>query len=149
MKTPLALLALALSAGFALAHGGVEIGPHGGRVLEFSKNETLHGEVTLAGDKFQVALLDKDQKPTALPAATLTATSGTGAKPTKLAVEKTPAGFAFPAVAAGQTVVLQFRDSATGKPVTARFKFDPSNCEACNHPEWLCQCAAAAPKKAP
>ena len=147
MQAITTLLALALSASLALAHGGVEIGPNGGRILEFSKNETLHGEVVLKDKTFQVALLDKDLKPTALPSATLTATSGTGAKPTKLTVEKTPSGFAFPAVAAGQTIVLQFRDSEKAKPITARFTFDPSNCDSCNHPEWLCQCAAADPKK--
>ncbi len=37
MKSKLTLLFLALTTSFALAHGGVEIGPNGGRILEFSK----------------------------------------------------------------------------------------------------------------
>ena len=44
---------------FALAHGDVELGPHGGRILEFSKNESMHGEVLVKDNHFQIALLDK------------------------------------------------------------------------------------------
>jgi len=43
MKTKLTLLALISTLTFA--HEGVERGPNGGRILEFSKNETMHGEV--------------------------------------------------------------------------------------------------------
>lgn len=145
MKSKLTLLILALSTGFALAHGGVELGPNGGRLLEFSKNESMHGEVTAKDGKFSVALLDKDQKPVAVAAQSLTATTGTGAKPEKLTVEKTATGFALPIVKEGQTVILQFRENDKAKPITARFKYDPSNCEECSNPEWLCKCAAEKP----
>ncbi|MDB6071976.1 MAG: hypothetical protein JWL81_3147 [Verrucomicrobiales bacterium] len=143
MKTKLTLLFLALSAGFALAHGGVELGPNGGRLLEFSKDESMHGEVTAKDGKFAVALLDKDQKPVAVAAQSLTATTGTGAKPEKLAVEKTATGFSLPAVKDGQTIILQFRENEKAKPVTARFKYDTGNCEECSSPEWLCKCSEA------
>ena len=53
MKTKLLLLTLISTLTFA--HEGVERGPNGGRILEFSKNETMHGEVTLKEGKFQIA----------------------------------------------------------------------------------------------
>ena len=69
MKTNLAsLLTTFALAASALAHGDVELGPNGGRLLEFSKNESMHGEVTLKDGKFHIAILDKDQKPVALAA---------------------------------------------------------------------------------
>lgn len=142
MKSKLTLLFLTLTTSFALAHGGVELGPNGGRILEFSKNETMHGEVTVKDGKFEIALLDKDLKPVVMAAQALTATTGTGAKPEKLTVEKTATGFALPTVKEGQTLVVQFRETGKSKPVTARLKYDTSNCDACNNPEWLCKCEA-------
>ena len=73
----------------ALGHGGVWIGPNGGRILEFSKNESMHGEVTVKDGKFHIAVLDKDMKPEKMGKQSLTATGGTREKPEKLAVEKT------------------------------------------------------------
>lgn len=150
MKTKLTLLFLALTTSFALAHGGVELGPDGGRLLEFSKNDTIHGEITLKDQKFQIALLDKALKPVAVAAQTLTVTSGTGAKPEKLTVEKTATGFSIPAVKEGSLLVFQFRENEKSKPVTARFTYDTSNCDKCDSPEWICKCEAkkAAAKKA-
>ena len=59
LLTILGILTLGAS---ALAHGDVELGPHGGRILEFSKNESMHGEVILKANEFHIALLDKDMK---------------------------------------------------------------------------------------
>ena len=28
------------------------------------------------------------------------------------------------------------------EPVTARFKYDTDNCDACDSPEWICKCEA-------
>lgn len=140
MKSKLTLLLLALTACHALAHGGVELGPNGGRILEFSKNETWHGEVTLKDGKFQVAVLDKDMKPVVVGAQSLTATTGSGAKPEKLAVEKSAAGFDIPVIREGGILVVQFREDGKAKPVTARFTYDTANCEKCDSPEWLCKC---------
>ncbi len=151
MKTKLTLLFLALTTSFALAHGGVELGPNGGRILELSKNESLHGEVTLKDQKFQIALLDKDMKPVSIAAQTLTATTGTGSKPEKLTVEKTAAGFSIPVIKEGGILVVQFRETKKAKPVTARFTYDTSNCDKCDSPEWICKCELnkkAAAKKA-
>ncbi len=93
MKMKLTALLLALSTAFAFGHGGVELGPNKGRILEFSKNETLNGEVTVKEGKFQIALLDKDMKAVKVEAQTLTATGGTREKPAKLEVSKTETGF--------------------------------------------------------
>lgn len=134
-------LALVLTTGLAFGHGGVEIGPNGGRILEFSKNETMHGEVTVKDGKFLIAVLDKDMKPVAVDAQSLTATGGTRQKPEKLAVEKTATGFVIPAVPPGQWLIVQFKENDKAKAVTARLEYDTSNCDACDSPEWLCKCS--------
>jgi hypothetical protein len=137
--TLLGILALGAS---ALAHGDVELGPHGGRILEFSKNESLHGEVIQKANEFHIALLDKDMKAIALAAQELTATSGDRAKPEKLAVEKKDGVFVVPVVKAGEWVIFQFRENAKAKPITARLQYDLTVCGGCKAPEWLCKCAA-------
>lgn len=149
MKTQLLTLlsSLALAAS-ALAHGEVELGPNGGRLLEFSKNETTHGEVTLKGDKFHVAVLDKDRKPVALGDQTLAATGGATGKPEKLAVEKEGDHFVVPAVKKGEWLILQFKESPKAKSVTARMQYDTTICSACKAPEWICQCDQNADKEA-
>lgn len=140
------LSSLALTAA-ALGHGEIELGPNGGRILEFSKNETMHGEVTLQGDKFHVALLDKDMKPVALGEQTLTATGGASGKPEKLTVEKADGKFVVPVVKKGEWLILQYKDGAKAKAITARLQYDTSNCEKCDAQEWICKCAANEAKK--
>ena len=67
MKTYiLALLSSLVITAAAFAHGEVELGPNGGRILEFSKDETLNGEVSVKDGKFVIALLDKAKKPALL-----------------------------------------------------------------------------------
>ncbi|RFC43199.1 MAG: hypothetical protein DVB28_001621 [Verrucomicrobia bacterium] len=139
LLTTLGILALGAS---ALAHGGVELGPHGGRILEFSKNESMHGEVIMKSKEFHIALLDKDMKAVVLTDQELTATSGDRAKPEKLAVEKKDGVFVVPVVKAGEWVIFQFRENAKAKPVTARLQYDLTVCGGCKEPEWLCKCAA-------
>ena len=146
-KSILTLLSsLALTAA-ALAHGEVELGPNGGRILEFSKNETMHGEVTLKGDKFHIAVLDKDMKPVALGDQTLTATGGASGKPEKLAVEKADGKFVVPVVKNGEWLILQYKDTAKAKAITARMQYDTAICEKCDAQEWICKCAANEAKK--
>lgn len=151
MKKKLAAILLALSAAFAFGHGGVELGPNKGRLLEFSKNESVHGEVTLKDGKFNVALLGKDLKAVKVEAQTLTATAAAkeGGKGTKLEVAKTADGFTVPAVKDGEWLILQFKDTAKAKAVTARFKYDTGNCEACSKAEWLCECKPEGKKEEP
>lgn len=145
MKTKLILLSLITSLSFA--HEGVERGPNGGRILEFSKDETMHGEVIVKGDQFHIALLDKDMKPVAMAEQTLTAITGERDKPVKLVVEKDAKGFVVPVVKAGEWLILQFKDTPKAKAVTARLEYNTANCEGCNKAEWLCECKPDAEKK--
>ena len=142
MKSKLLTLLFTLTASIAFGHGGVKIGPNGGRVLEFSKNETMHGEVTVKDGKFHIAVLDKDMKPVAVAAQSLTATGGTREKPEKLTVTKDAGGFILPLVKEGQWLIVQFKEKADSKAITARMEYDTGNCDACSSPEWLCKCAA-------
>jgi hypothetical protein len=140
MKKTLTGLLLAATASFALAHEGIELGPNKGRVLEFSKNETMHGEVTEKDGKLHIVLLDKDMKPVKVDAQSLVATAGSRAKPVKLEVTKTESGFILPLPGAGEWLILQYKDSADAKAITARLHYDTSNCAPCKSPEWRCAC---------
>lgn len=140
MKTKLTTLALSLLTSLALAHSGVELGPNGGRILEFSKNETLHGEVTVKKGQFHITLLDKDMKPVKLAGQTLTATTGDRENPKKLEVTTTDTGFILPVVKDGEWLIVQFKTDAKAKAVTARMEYDTSECSECKNAEWLCKC---------
>ncbi|MCX6857405.1 MAG: hypothetical protein NTV80_21145 [Verrucomicrobia bacterium] len=145
MKTKLILLCLITTLSFA--HEGVELGPNKGRILEFSKNETMHGEVTVQGDKFHIALLDKDMKPVAIAGQTLTAITGDREKPVKLIVEKDAKGFVLPVVKTGEWMILQYKDTEESKAITARFEYNTAICDECKKAEWICECKPAAEKK--
>ena len=140
MKTKLTSLILALTAGFALAHEGIELGPNKGRILEFSTNETMHGEVIEKDGKLHIALLDKDMKPVNLGAQTLTATAGTRQQPTKLEVTPAPTGFSIPTPKEGEWLILQYKASPDAETITARLHYDTANCAPCGNPEWRCAC---------
>lgn len=141
MKTKIiSSLFLIATTSFLLAHGGVELGPNKGRILEFSKNETMHGEVTVKGDKFHIALLDKDMKPVAVDQQSLVAMTGDRDKPTKLAVEKDAKGFTVPVVAEGQWLIVQYKEKSDSKVITARMHYDTGLCDGCEKPEWVCEC---------
>lgn len=144
MKTT--ILALLCSLAITItgyAHSGVEKGPNGGRILEFSKDETMHGEVTVKDGNFIIALLDKSMKPVALGEQTLTATGGPSGKATKLAVEKKDGKFVIPVVKDGDWLIVQFKTDAKAKAVTARLQYDTGACDGCKKPEWLCECPPA------
>ena len=140
MKTKLTTIILALTTGFSLAHEGIELGPNKGRILEFSTNETMHGEVTEKDGKLQIALLDKDMKPVKAEAQSLTATAGTREKPLKLEVTKSESGFTIPAPAEGEWIILQYKNTADAKPITARMHYNVKTCDPCKQPEWRCAC---------
>ena len=146
MKTKLILI-LSIITSLSLAHEGVELGPNGGRILEFSKNETMHGEVTVKGDKFHIAVLDKDMKAVAMDKQTLTATTGDRSAPQKLAVEKDAKGFLVPLVKTGEWLILQFKNASGEKAITARLEYNTAICEECKNAEWLCKCKPEAEKK--
>jgi hypothetical protein len=138
-KNLIALLWMALSTCSVLAHGGVELGPNKGRILELSKNETMHGEVVLKGDKFHITLLDKDMKPVAIGDQSLQALTGDRKNPTKLTVEKEGNAFVVPVIKSGSWLIVQYKDAPKAKTITARFEYNTDICE-CDKQEWLCEC---------
>ena len=149
MKTHiLALLSSLAITASALAHGEVELGPNGGRILEFSKNETMHGEVTVKDGKFHVALLDKDRKAVAIGAQTLTANGGPTGKAAKLEVTQADGKFVIPAVKPGEWLIVQYKDDAKAKAVTARLEYNTAICGDCKVAEWVCKCSQEKEKKA-
>ncbi len=153
MKTLLkitAAIALALaSQQTARAHSDVTIGPSGGRVLDFSTDQSVHGEVVEKDGMFHIGLLDKDMKPVPIEKQTLTATTGDRAKPEKLAVETKDGKFVTPIQKGGDHwTIFQFRETPDAKPVTARLRYIAAACPECSKPEWLCECATKdKPKK--
>jgi hypothetical protein len=140
MKTKLTTILLAITATFAFAHEGIELGPNKGRIIEFSTDESMHGEVTLKDSKLQIALLDKDMKPVKVEAQSITATAGTREKPVKLEVTKSESAFILAAPKDGEWLILQYKDNASAKLITARLHFNEKNCAPCSNPEWLCAC---------
>jgi hypothetical protein len=144
MKTKLTTIILALTAGFAFGHGDIELGPNKGRILEFSTNETMHGEVTEKDGKLIIAVLDKDMKPVAIAAQELTATAGTRDKPVKIDVAKDAAAFTIAAPKTGEWIIIQYKETADAKAITARLHYDTKVCAPCSNPEWRCACP---PKK--
>jgi len=140
MNKTLTTTLLALTAGFAFGHEGIELGPNKGRILEFSNDETMHGEVVEKEGKLQIALLDKDMKPVKIEAQTLTATAGQRNSPTKLEMTVQNDAFTLAAPADGDWLILQYKASADAKAVTARLHYNTSKCEPCSNPEWRCGC---------
>lgn len=140
MKTKLTAILLALTATFALAHEGVELGPNKGRILEFSTDESMHGEVTERNGKLNIALLDKDMKPVKVEAQSLAATAGTREKPVKLAVTPTDGGFSLAAPGENEWIILQYKATPKTKAITARLHFITKTCPPCGNPEWRCAC---------
>lgn len=140
MKTKLTALLIVLTAGFAFGHGAIEIGPNKGRILEFSTNESMHGELTEKDGKLHIAVLDKDMKPVKVATQSVTATGGTREKPVKLEVTKSEAGFTITAPQNGEWLILQYKEINSAKPITARVLYDIEKCDTCEKVEWLCTC---------
>jgi len=148
MKTPFVILTTLFLSLTAHAHQGVELGPNGGRILEFSKDETMHGEVVAKDGKFHVALLDKDMKPVAIKDQTLAATKGDRDNPEKIEVEVKDNHFVLPMLKGDEFVVIfQYKNSGDAKKITARLLYDAGVCDECKAPEWLCKCKPEAEKK--
>lgn len=141
MKINLTAIIIALTASFALAHEGIELGPNKGRILEFSTDETMHGEVTEKDGKLHIALLDKDMKLVKPDAHSVTATAGTRQVPVKMELTKDETGFTLDAPKEGEWLIIQYKESEAGKTITARLNFDTKICGPCGNPEWRCACA--------
>lgn len=143
----LAMLALPLH---ALAHGSAPLGPKGGRLVPLSADQSLQGEVTFKEGRFFVELLDRDLKPVTLGDQTLSVVGGDRSQPQRPEVSRDGNRFVFPALKGTRyLLVLQYRATASAKPVNARFEYDATKCGSCQNPEWLCRCPAETPAKAP
>lgn len=140
MKTKLTTAILTLTASLAFGHGDIELGPNKGRILEFSSDETMHGEVTEKDGKLHIALLDKDMKPVKVQDQSLTATAGTRQAPVKSEVTKTENGFMISPTQPGEWLIIQYKESGSSKVVTARLHYDTKSCAPCGNPEWRCAC---------
>ncbi len=145
----LLILVLMASLSRAWAHSGVPLGPHGGRLLQFSKDDSIHGELTLTNGVFHVLLLDRQNKPMPVDQQVLAVTGGDRNHASKPAVGRETNGFSFPALPGEEyPLVFQFRSTPNAKPVTVRMVYDAAICSACKQPEWRCQCGENDAKKA-
>jgi hypothetical protein len=79
-------------------------------------------------------------KPVKADSQSITATAGTRAKPVKLEVTKSESGFTLPFPGEGEWLILQYKDTADAKTITARLHYDTRNCAPCKNPEWRCAC---------
>jgi hypothetical protein len=86
-------------------------------------------------------------KPVALGEQTLIASGGPTGKAEKLAVEKSGDRFVLPLLKSGDWLIVQFKENAKAKAVTARLQYDTNPCPQCKGPEWLCKCTAEEGKK--
>lgn len=135
------LTALLLTALQSFAHSDKELGPNRGRILEFSTDQSLHGELTLTNGTFFVALLDKDMKPLPITDQSLSVTGGSRSNPETPKVENRGNHFTFPALKGDSyLLVFQFKNASAAKPVIARVEYDSAICPTCKQGEWLCDC---------
>ncbi len=146
MNIQLTTTILALTASFTFGHGEIELGPNKGRILEFSTNETMHGEVTEKDGKLHIALLDKDMKPLNVAMQSLSATSGTRQAPVKNEVTKSETSFIISVPREGEWIILQYKENDSAKAITARLHYDTKVCAPCGKPEWRCACGAGEKK---
>jgi hypothetical protein len=144
MKTLLTILFTAAFAAAASAHQAVDLGPNGGRLLDFGKGQPLKAEVVLKDGKFHVGLYDSAAKKIVAPGSrVLTITTADRSKPKSLDLKledgrwttSKPPGDNF-------WLIFQLRESASTPAKTSRLHYDASNCGGCNRPEWLCRCGA-------
>ncbi|MBS0657221.1 MAG: hypothetical protein JSR82_03115 [Verrucomicrobia bacterium] len=139
-KRILSALAILAMAANVFAHGDVEIGPNGGRVVDLG-DKAPSAEVTLQGSNFVISLYDEGAKKT-VPATAQTLSivhkeSGKKLEPKlvdgKWTVAK-PDGKEF-------WLILTLKDDASAKGRTGRLHYDEAVCGDCKSPEWICKCA--------
>jgi hypothetical protein len=136
------LLLLAAFPAAAHAHQAVDLGPNGGRLLDFGKGQPLKAEVVLKDGKFHIGLYDpKEKKIVAAGTRVLTITTADRSKPKALDL-KTEDGRWTTQKPPGDDfwLIFQLRDSESAPAKTSRLHYDASNCGGCDRPEWLCQC---------
>lgn len=58
----------------------------------------------------------------------------------KLVVTKGESSFTITPPKNGEWLILQYKESDSGKTITARMMYDGKECGTCKNPEWLCIC---------
>lgn len=147
-KHLLALLgSLTLTASLAFGHGGVELGPHGGRLVEFGEKAPLTAEVVLQDGKFVIGLYDEAAKKE-VPATTQALTITHKEKNAKLAPELKDGKWVI-AKPEGDDfwLIMSLKADAGAKAQNGRLHYDANICGECKKAEWVCQCAAKEEKK--
>jgi hypothetical protein len=126
----------------ALAHGGVELGPNGGRLVEFGDHNELHAEFVLKGDKFVVSLYDEGaKKEVPVKDQVLVVTHKESNK--KLTPELKDGKWTIAKPDGGDFwLILQLKDNAKAKAKNGRLHYDASICSKCKAQEWICKCEA-------
>jgi hypothetical protein len=131
----------------AFAHGDIDLGPNGGRLVEFRGHGSLHAEFVLKNDSFIVSLYDeKSKKEIPVTGQALTITHKESGKELSAELKDgkwiltKPAGDDF-------WLILQLKENDTEKAKVGRLHYDGANCSGCNKAEWLCQCSKEGEKK--
>lgn len=146
-KYILALLSsLAITAG-AYAHGDVELGPNGGRLVAFGDHDALHAEVVLKDGKFVIGLYDEEKKKE-VPATGQVLTITHKEKSAKLTPELKD-GKWIVAKPEGDDFWLMFglKADAKAKAKSGRLHYDATICSDCKAAEWICKCSEEKEKK--
>lgn len=116
--------------------------PKGGRLLD--KTEP-HAEFVIEKDRtVTINFYNHDMKPVAV--TTQSVTVQADAKDGKAKLEFEKKGDALVSKTKlpegdGYNIVVQFRQTADGKPMNIRFKLDMNTCGECKHAEYACSCA--------
>ncbi len=143
MKTKqlLAALVVALvSTASALAHGEVELGPNGGRLVEFGESNPIHAEFVVKDGNFVIGLYDEEARKE-IPVADQELTVIERSSGTKLTIEKKDGKWSLPKPAGKDFwLVLQLRDKPGAKAKNARLHYDETICPECSAQEWICKC---------
>ena len=125
----------------ALAHGNVELGPKGGRLVEFGDHSGVHAEVVLKDGQFIISLYDeKAKKEVPITDQEIVITHRESKEKLKPELKDgqwvvaKPEGNDF-------WLIIQFKENAQAKAKNGRLHFDASICSACKEQEWLCKCS--------
>jgi len=144
MKKRLLSIAASLTASLAfsvsaLAHGSAELGPSGGRIVEFGAHAGVHAEVVLRDGRFVLSLLDAEKKEVPAGAQQLIVTHRE--TNTKLTPELKDGKWSF-AKPDGESfwLILQLKETPDAPSKNGRLHYDATICSACDNAEWLCKC---------
>ncbi len=137
--TALATIAAAILCASAFAHERITIGPKGGRVIYVDSTTTPNVEFLVNKDgRAEITLLDKERKPIALAAQSLSITAGPRSEAKKLSIEKQGDTFLTEKVPAGApyAVIMQLKEKPDAKAMTLRLNYNPAPAKS-GKPDYL------------